>query len=185
MFLLSISLFWGMGTGLAHAETTTSDTTPDVVITTNETGTPIVTSSSPETTPPVVVEPTPTVTPPVVKAPVVVKPVQPGGGASPATEAALKSTVDGTSIEIQPIPIGDFVNHVEKKMFEVVMGIRRFSIPYAIFVLTIGGLVLMIPFKMPMQKALGFGIIGFGLLGFVLIWFSPVLLGIAQSMTQP
>lgn len=105
-------------------------------------------------------------------------------GASPATDTALQSTANG-NLNIEPIPIGDFVNHVQRKMFEVVMGIRAFSVPYAIFVLTIGGLVLMIPFKMPMQKRLGFGIIGFGMLGFVLIWFGPVLLGIARSMAQP
>lgn len=179
---LSLSFFIGMGTGSAQAEETTSVTAPDVVITTNESGTPIATSSSPApvVTTPVVVQPqTTTTTTPTQPA----KTTTPSSsiGASPATDSVLKSTANG-SLQIAPIPISDFVNHLERKMLEIVMGIRQFSVPYAIFVVTIGGLVLMIPFKMPMQKGLGFGIIGFGLLGFVMVWFSPVILGIAKSM---
>ena len=174
VLFLSVSLCWGLGAGVALAETTAiNGTAPNVVTSTNASGTPIVTSSSPA---PVVPAPVAVQTTPTTPIPVVPAPVVSVGGASPATDAALKSTATN-SLTISPIPINDFVNHVERKMFEVVMGIRRFSIPYAIFVLTIGGLVLMIPFKMPMQKGLGFGIIGFGLLGFVLIWFGPVLLG--------
>lgn len=121
---------------------------------------------------------------PVVTNTTLTAPVMSIGGSSPATDSALQSSQNG-SLTIEPIPVADFVNHVERKMFEIVMGIRQFSIPYAVFVLTIGGLVLMIPFHLPMQKRLGFGIIGFGLLGFVLIWFGPVLLGIARSLAQP
>lgn len=97
------------------------------------------------------------------------------------TEQAMSEFESG-NLDIRAISVKDFVKYLEKKMFEVVMGVRAFSIPYAIFVLTIGGLVLMMPFKVPMKRYLGMGIIGFGLLGFVLIWMGPVILGIAKGL---
>lgn len=82
---------------------------------------------------------------------------------------------------IKPVTLDQAVDAVYRMFYSLFKAAQKISTPFILVIIVVAVMMIFVPFKNPLTRYAGWGMVVTALIAFLLIWYAPLLLGILRG----